>query len=88
MIQNGEEWLADQRVALPSTRTRTGWRNGLEKYHKVQQREVQSLAMGRNNPRHQYLLERSFAEKDLGILVDLKLSMRHGKEGQEHCKVH
>ncbi|GAB0186244.1 mitochondrial enolase superfamily member 1 [Grus japonensis] len=39
------------------------------------------LSLGMNNPRHQYLLgadqlEMSFAEKDLGLLVDTKLSMR------------
>ncbi|PKU47068.1 hypothetical protein llap_2617 [Limosa lapponica baueri] len=38
------------------------------------------LHLGRNNPQHQYVLgtdqlENSFAEKDLGILVDIKLHM-------------
>ena len=38
------------------------------------------LHLGRNNPRHQYMLEAtqlesSLAEKDLGILVDTKLNM-------------
>jgi len=40
------------------------------------------LHMGRNNPRHQYLLgadqlESSFTEKDLGILENAKLTMSH-----------
>ncbi|GAB0176259.1 mitochondrial enolase superfamily member 1 [Grus japonensis] len=42
--------------------------------------EWRALHLGRNNPKHQYglgvdPLERSSAEKDLGVLVDNKLSM-------------
>jgi len=38
------------------------------------------LHLGRNNPRHQYMLgaaqlENSLAEKDLGVLVDTRLNM-------------
>ncbi|KAK4829225.1 hypothetical protein QYF61_002490 [Mycteria americana] len=49
--------------------------------HKVQQGEVQSLHLQRNNPMQEYMLgatqlESSLAEKDLGVLVDIKLKMR------------
>jgi len=49
------------------------------------------LHLGKNNPKYQYrlgndLLERSYAEKDLGVVVDDKLVMSQvcpgGQEGQ------
>ncbi|PKU45422.1 hypothetical protein llap_4275 [Limosa lapponica baueri] len=44
--------------------------------------KCRGLHLGRNNPMYQYrlgvgLLESSSSEKDLGILVDKKLTMRH-----------
>lgn len=40
------------------------------------------LSLGRNNPRNQYTinvneLERSFTEKDLGVLMNIKLTVGH-----------
>ena len=53
-----------------------GWQD-LMKFNKGKSKV---LPLGRNNLRHQYMLganwlESSFAEKDLGILVDTKLNM-------------
>lgn len=39
-------------------------------------RKCKVLHLGKNNPRHQYKLENSFAEKDLGVQVDTKLNMK------------
>ena len=56
------------------------------------------LHLGRNNPKHQYrlgadLLESSSAEKDLGVLMDRKLTIIQpmcpcGQEGQCYSGVH
>ena len=48
---------------------------------KFNKRKYKVLPLGRNNPRHQYMLganqlERSLAEKNVEVLVDTKLSMR------------
>lgn len=50
----------------------------LMKYNKG---KCQVLYLRRNNPIHQYMLgdsqmESSFAEKDLGVLMDTKMNMR------------
>jgi len=47
---------------------------------KLTEGKCKVVPLGRNNPRHQYMLgaaqlESSLAEKDLGILVDAKLSL-------------
>ena len=46
---------------------------------KFNQRKCKVLHLGRNNPKHKYMLgatqmESSFAEKDLGVLVDTRLN--------------
>jgi len=57
---------------------------GREELCEVQRGQVPVLHMGRNNYMHQYwlgadLLERSSAEKDLGVLENNKLAM------SQHC---
>ncbi|KAK4817403.1 hypothetical protein QYF61_013273 [Mycteria americana] len=70
MIQNWEEWLIDQMVVLPLGGTSAGSKNGQNNVglQEVQQREMQ-IQSGKNWP------ENSFAEKDLGVLIDNKLNM-------------
>jgi len=81
MTPNWEEWRLYQRVMLPSRGTSTGWRNG---HTKVQPVEMQNPAPGDAKlctcTMHQYMLgatqlESSFAEKDLEVQVDTKLTM-------------
>jgi len=53
---------------------------GREEPDEVQQRQVKVLHLGRNNPMHQYrlgadLLESSSVERDLGVVVDDRLTM-------------
>ena len=69
MIPRWEEWLIHQKAVLPSRETWTGAR---------------SFPWGRNNPMHQYrlgaeLLDGSSVKKDLGVLVDSKLTL------SQHC---
>ncbi|KAK4824377.1 hypothetical protein QYF61_014037 [Mycteria americana] len=68
-------------VVPPFGGTLTGWRIGPREISCSSTRgNVEVLHLERNNPRHQYMpvvscLERSFAQKDLRILVDKKLTM-------------
>ena len=52
---------------------------GRQESHEIQKEKCEVLYLARNSPRHQlirgaYQLESSFAKKDLGILVDNKLT--------------
>ena len=49
---------------------------------KCKKEKFKVLPLGRNNPKQQYMLratqlEKSLAEKDLGVLVDTELNMSH-----------
>lgn len=57
---------------------------GWQKFHAVQQGEVQSLHLGRSNLMHQYVLvttclQSSLAENDVGVLMDPKLCLSQGR---------
>ncbi|GAB0207124.1 mitochondrial enolase superfamily member 1 [Grus japonensis] len=78
-IQNWEEWLIHQKAVLPFSETWTGWRVGWCRT-KFNKGKCRVLHLGRNNPKHRYrlgvdMLGSSAAEKDLGVLVNNKLSM-------------
>ncbi|GAB0182291.1 mitochondrial enolase superfamily member 1 [Grus japonensis] len=80
-IQNWEEWPTHQKAATVVQRDvdrLESWaERNLMKFNKGKCRVPH---LGRNNPKHQYrsgvdLLGNSSAEKDLGVLVDNKLSI-------------
>ncbi|GAB0178657.1 hypothetical protein GRJ2_000331000 [Grus japonensis] len=77
---NWEEWLKCQRAMLPSGRTSTAGEMAVRNFMKFNKGKCKILHLWRNNSVHQYRLganhlESSFAEKDLGVLVDSKLNM-------------
>lgn len=72
--------VVDQMVVLPFRGPLLVWENGQRGSHEGQQREMLILHLVRNNPMRQYRLgtdglESSFAEKNLGVLADTKLTM-------------
>jgi len=77
MTQNWEEWLIQCKAVLPFSETWTDWaERNLVKFTKG---KCRVLHLERNNPMHQYrlgvdLLESSSVKRDLGVLVNNKLS--------------
>jgi len=81
VMQNWQEWLIHQRVILPSRGTLTDWRNRMTEIStgKFNTEKCKVLHLGRNSAMNQYKLEAtqlesSFAQKDLGVLMDTKLN--------------
>lgn len=67
-------------VLLSFRGTKTGWRNEQTGVSKLSNGKCQVLQPGKNNPMQQYMLvadwlESSFAEHDLGIVLDIKFTM-------------
>ncbi|RMC19329.1 hypothetical protein DUI87_03937 [Hirundo rustica rustica] len=103
MTQSREQWPRPRGPCSPSEGPRQGGEVGREELSELQQRQMQGPALGRSNPRHQHglradLLGSSSEEKDLGFLVDSKLSMSQqwpygqkshwcpGVHQEEHCQ--
>lgn len=74
MVQNQEEWMIHQMVALSFRGLGQPEEFFQKERHEIQQWENPSLAPGEEQPRHQQAdadqLESSFTMEDLGILVD------------------
>jgi len=70
MIQNWEEWLINDMVISHSEGPRQAGKASREESCEVQQKDVQSPAIQRNNPICQYMLgtyTRIFAEEDMEL---------------------